>query len=162
LWVTNQRRGGLLISSRSTACSEAAWWKHRQPNCVVASSHLFSIEPCLLMEKKGVDLYSKARESVLTRNLFLACRQNNSHLLETKFHNGTFGTTVCSMFPCLFPPPLLPPSHLWLVHASASSSTEKHYRHGDSIDHSDKGEHQSWYSSVNFLSSPWRQSAISL
>jgi hypothetical protein len=43
LWVTNQRKGGLLINSRSSVCSEAAWGKHRQPNCDVASSHLFLV-----------------------------------------------------------------------------------------------------------------------
>jgi hypothetical protein len=41
LWVTNQRKGGLLISSRSSVCSEAMWQKHQQPICIVASSHLF-------------------------------------------------------------------------------------------------------------------------
>jgi hypothetical protein len=41
LWATNQRRGGLLISSRSSVCSKATWQEDWQPNCVVASSHLF-------------------------------------------------------------------------------------------------------------------------
>jgi hypothetical protein len=47
LWVTSQRKGGLLINSRCSVCSEAMWQKHRQPNCV-ASSHVFLAQCCNL------------------------------------------------------------------------------------------------------------------
>jgi hypothetical protein len=75
------------------------------------------------MEKKVVDLCSQARELIhiftstycLLENTFN--RTIPSHW-KPAFHSATFGTTVCSKFPCF--PPLLP--SLFYSHRSQSTS----------------------------------------
>jgi hypothetical protein len=45
----NECKGGLRISSSSSVCSEAAWQKHWQLNCIVASLHFYHVYWCYLI-----------------------------------------------------------------------------------------------------------------
>jgi hypothetical protein len=97
--VTNERKGGLLISVSNSVCSYVARQKHRKTNCVATSLRfsLLSAVTLVSVERKMGICVAKLE------NYHAAFRRNSRDLLEMKCHVRCFlifwiNLLRCAMF----------------------------------------------------------------